>query len=130
MLNEKRIILMTRLQAYEDGPGKGNEKIADYFRGDYIGHHILISVINMTVSVLMLAGCYLLYHFEDVMKDMYQVDLVAIGKRVAMGYLISVVVYSVLTYIVYAVRYVKAKRSLKTYYGKLKKCGAMYAEEE
>ena len=55
---------------------------------------------------------------------------VAIGKRVAMGYLIAVVVYSVLTYIVYAVRYVKAKRSLKTYYGKLKKCGAMYAEEE
>ena len=130
MINEKRVILMTRLQVYEDGLGKENEKIADFFRGDYIGHHILISAVNMTVSFMALAACYVLYHFEDLMKDMYQVDLLAIGKKIVMLYLIAVVVYSVITYIVYAVRYARAKKSLKTYYGKLKKCSAMYSEEE
>ena len=37
MLNEDRIILMTRMASYEENEGKKNVSIGSYFRGDYIG---------------------------------------------------------------------------------------------
>ena len=37
MLNAERVILMTRLAAYENGEGKKNVAIGKYFRSDYIG---------------------------------------------------------------------------------------------
>ena len=37
--------------------------------------------------------------------------------------------YALLTYAVYAFRYAKAKKSLKAYYGNLKKLNALYNRE-
>ena len=34
MLNEERIIMMTRMAAYESGEGKKDGAIGSYFRGD------------------------------------------------------------------------------------------------
>ena len=45
MLNEERIILMTRMAAYEEGEGKKNVKIGNYFRSDYIAVQVLKAVI-------------------------------------------------------------------------------------
>ena len=36
MLSEERIILMTRMASYEQGEGRDNVKVGNYFRSDYI----------------------------------------------------------------------------------------------
>ena len=41
MLNEERIILMTKLASYESGEGKKNAAIGGYFRSDYIGMQVV-----------------------------------------------------------------------------------------
>ena len=45
MIHEERVILMTGLQVYEDGDGKRDIAISNYFRGDYLGMQMLKSVI-------------------------------------------------------------------------------------
>ena len=75
MINENRVILMTHLQCYENKEGRDSGKIADYFRGDYIGRQMLLTLITTTIAVVMIAVAYILYDFENFMKTIYQVYL-------------------------------------------------------
>lgn len=52
MLNEEKVIMMTKLAAFEKREGKKNLSIVNYFRNDYIGFQVLKSVIASTISFL------------------------------------------------------------------------------
>ena len=124
MLSEERVILMTRLAAYESGPGKKNVAIGSYFRSDYIGYQLLKSVVSATLAFGIVLGIYIFYHFEDLMLDVYEMDLIALGQELLRYYLIVVAIYTVLSYIIYSYRYHKARKSLKNYHQNLRKLGA------
>ncbi len=129
MIHEERVALMTKMQAYEDRGGKSDIAIASYFRGDYIGLQILKSIVHMTIVACIIYAGHLFYNLEDFLKDMYQMDWLEYAKTLATDYLILVMVYAVITYLIYAYRYTKAKKSLKKYYGRLKRLNAMYSKE-
>ena len=42
MINEEKVILMTHASLYENGEGKKQMKIADYYRHDYISVRLLV----------------------------------------------------------------------------------------
>lgn len=130
MLNEERVILMTRMAAYEKGEGKQNVKIGNFFRSDYLSVELLKSVVCSTVAFLVVCGLYVLYDFEVFMQDLYKLDLLALGMNVLMYYVVTVVGYGLLVYIACSVRYAKARKSLKCYYQNLKKLNALYNEEK
>ena len=129
MINEEKVILMTKMQAYEDGEGKRHVAIASYFRSDYLGFQVLKAVISVTIALIIIYAAYILYDLESCMKNLYQMDLVEYIKNLAKNYLIIMGAYALLTYAVYAFRYAKAKKSLKAYYGNLKKLNALYNRE-
>ena len=126
MLNEERIILMTRMASYEKGEGKENVKVGNYFRSDYITVQVLKSIICGTLVFVILFGLYLAYHFEQLMEDLYKMDLIAFAQNVVFNFVCVVVGYGVLTYLVSSWRYAKAKKSLKCYYHNLKKLNSLY----
>lgn len=128
MLNEERVILMTRMASYEGGEGKKNVKIGNYFRSDYIAIQILKSIICGTIAFGILFALYIFYDFEVFMEDLYKMDLIAFAKSVLKNYAVSIVAYGLLTYIVCTYRYAKAKKSLKSYYHNLKKLGSLYGD--
>ena len=49
MINEEKVILMTRLASYEKREGKNNMAIGKYFRGDFVSLHLLKAVIAATI---------------------------------------------------------------------------------
>lgn len=126
MINEEKVILMTEMASYESGKGKKDISILNYFRGDYIGFQVLKSVIAATISFLALFAVYLFYNFETLMQNIYKMDLMEFGKSVIILYLCTVGVYCVISYVVYATKYNRAKKSLKIYYSNLKKLASMY----
>ena len=128
MVNEERVILMTRMASYEAGEGKKNIKIGDYFRADYLSKQLLKSLICSTISFVIGLVLYFLYNFDYLLENVYKIDLLALGKKMLTGYIVLVVVYGLITYIVYAFRYRNARKNLKTYYGNLKKLSSMYSE--
>lgn len=130
MLNEERIILMTKLASYESGEGKKNVAIASYFRSDYIGMQVIKSVIGSSIAFFIVFGLYVLYDFETFMLDIYRMDLFVFAKNILIYYCITVIGFAVLTYLVYAYRYSKAKRSLKNYYNNLKRLASMYGQNK
>jgi len=64
MINEEKVIMMTKLASYESGEGKKDISILNYFRNDYIGFQLLKSVISATISFLAIFAVYAFYkHF-------------------------------------------------------------------
>ena len=129
MIHEERVILMTQLQAYEDCGGKKDIAIASYFRGDYLGSQMLKSVISVTIAAAIGYAGYVFYNLESFMKDLYQTDWIEYVSILLTRYLVLVIGYALITYLIYAYRYAKAKKNLKKYYGGVRKLSAMYHEE-
>lgn len=126
MINQERLQLMTKMAAYEENEGKKNMAIGSYFRNDYIGLQTIKSILCATIAYVILFGLYIFYDFEFFMQDIYKMDLVQFGKQVILYYFIFVLIYAVISYVVYSFKYHRAKRNLKRYYHHLKQLSAMY----
>ena len=129
MLNEERIILMTKMASYEEHEGKQNMDIGHYFRSDYISLQIMKTVISATLTFAIVLGVFGFYHFETVMKEIYQVDLLEAGRRLLLAYVIFTGIYTFICYLVYSYRYNRAKKSLKKYYSHLQELSELYEED-
>lgn len=129
MLNEERIKLMTRMASYEENEGRYNMSIGNYFRSDYISLQMIKSVISATLTFGIVFAVFAFYHFETVMKEIYQVDLLETGRKLLLAYVIFTGIYTVISYLVYSYRYNRAKKSLKKYYSHLQELSELYEDD-
>ncbi len=129
MISEQRVKLMTRLAAYEKSEGKRNEEIGSYFRGDYISLQLLKSILSATMAFVLIVGLFVLYDTELLIEDIYTVDLMEYVKKLILYYIGFTGIYTLISYVVYAVRYRKAKRRLKVYFNNLKRLQILYQRE-
>lgn len=126
MLNQERIILMTKMASYEENEGKKNDSIMNYFRGDYVWLQVLKSFVCGTIAFAVIFGMYIFYDFEFFMMDIYKMDLMEFGKSVLMKYLLVIGIYSIISYAVYCYRYAKAKNGVRLYMNNLRRLASMY----
>ena len=129
MLEPDKIVLMTRLASFEKNEARENSNIWQYFRGDYIGWQVLKSIVAGTIVFGIIFAGFIVYDFETFMLEIYKMDLLEYAKGVLTKYLIFVAVYSVITYIVFAVKYAKARGELRTYVHNLNKLSKTYNNE-
>ena len=131
MLNEEKVILMTKMAAFIDREGKKNDAINSYFKSDYIGFNVLKSLISATIVFGVVVATYVLCNFETVLSNLYNTEnLLAIGRRYLIYYLLLVGVYSLVSYVIYSYRYTKMRKSMKAYYADLKKLARIYEKEQ
>lgn len=130
MLDERKIRLMTKLARYESGEGKEDLRIAGYYRSDYLGialfKNFFLASIGYGVILLLIAS----YFSEYLLDNIHRMNLLLLAVAIVGGYIITLTVYSVVTYTIYSLRYSKAKRSVKGYGQKLAELEKMYGTEE
>lgn len=129
MLNEDRVILMTRMAAYEAGEGKKHINVVRFFKGDYIAVGILKAVICGSLSYALILGLYIYYNFETFMGSMYDMDILQFARDIMIRYAWFVGIYVLITYIVCTIRYNISRRSLKKYFRNLKVLKRMYDKQ-
>lgn len=130
MLNEERVILMTKLASYEEGEGKKDKAVGNFFRSDYVGVQVLWSIVSAAISFVICFALYILYDLESFMGDIYKIDLFVFAQNVLVWFLVVVVGYALVSYVIYSVKYSRAKKNQKIYYNNLKKLSSMYDERE
>lgn len=130
MLNVEKIKLMTKLSVYENTEGKKYLPISKYYRSDYIGLALIKNFFITTIGYLLLVAAVVAYYSEYLLSNIHKMNLVSLGVELILGYVAMLVFYSLLTYIQYAVKYRKAKKSVKEYYVNLSKLARMYDREE
>lgn len=127
MINQEKVILMTKLASYEADEGKKYLAIGRYFRSDYISLQLLKALLSGTLAFSILAGLSVLYDIEAFMKNFYQTaDMIELIKDMGIVYLIFIGIYMLIAYVVAVYRYNRSRQSLKTYYGNLKKLLKLY----
>lgn len=116
------------MASYEANEGKRNVAIGSYFRSDYIGWQVLKSIISATIAFVVVFAMYIFYDFEVFMMDIYKMDLMEFARRILRIYLQTIVVYAVISYVVYTVRYSRAVKSLKLYHMNLRRLAELYRQ--
>ena len=120
MLNQEKVIAMTRMASYEEGKGKEHLRICSYFRSDYIGAAILKAAGAVTITFVFVIALYIYYNFEDFMENIYQMDMIGLFKTFGKYYLICLIVYVVISYLVAFIKYFIARRNIRKYKNNLK----------
>lgn len=126
MLNEEKVRLMTELASYEKNEGKKYLPVSKYYRSDYIGLALIKNFFLVTIAYVLLLLIAVGYYSEELLDNINQMNLIGIGIGLVMLYLILLVLYSLLIYVLYSLKYSKAKRSIKDYYAKLGEIAEMY----
>ena len=130
MLNEEKVKIMNRLAMYEQGEGKKYLPVSKYYRTDYIGLALIKNLFLVTIGYgLMLVGLAA-YFGEYLMENIHKMNLVRMGIYIVVGYAGVLLLYSLVTYIQYSVKYHRAKKSVKRYYEELTRLEKIYGREE
>lgn len=130
MINEEKVILMTRASLYEKRAGKEKMKITNYFRHDYISLQLLCGWFFATVSFVLCVVLWGACNMEYLLDNLHKMDLKDFGLTILFIYVLTVAVYCCILYGVYSYRYYSAKRSVGAYAQTLRKISDIYAQEE
>ena len=130
MVNEEKVKIMNRLAMYEHGEGRKYLPISKYYRSDYIGLALIKNFFLVTIGYGLILAVISAYNLEYLLDNVHKMNLVSLGIVALAGYIGILVLYSVLTYIQYTVKYYRAKKSVKQYYAQLTKLEKIYTREE
>ncbi|WP_373214343.1 hypothetical protein [Ruminococcus sp. 5_1_39BFAA] len=130
MINEEKVKIMNRLAMYEKKEGRKYLPVSKYYRSDYIGLAMIKNFFLVTIGYALVLAVVAAYNSEYLMNNIHKMNLISLGIGVLVGYVATLAAYSVLTYIQYTVKYHRAKKSVKKYYGELTKLEKIYSREE
>ena len=130
MLNEEKVKIMNRLAMYEQGEGKKYLPVSKYYRTDYIGLALIKNFFLVTIGYGLALVGLAAYFGEYLMENIHKMNLVRMGIYIVVGYAGVLLLYSLVTYIQYSVKYHRAKKSVKRYYEELTRLEKIYGREE
>lgn len=130
MINEDKVILMTRLAMYEQSTGKEDLDKARYFKHDYVKYNCLKTLVTTTVAFWLVVAAYIYYNLASIIEKLVDIDYIGVASKLVVSYGVTCVAFMGLAWILYSYRYSKAKPHLIKYNQNLKKLIAFYDHEE
>ena len=101
-------------------------KNARYYKGDYIALSVLKSTIATTFAYIIVFLMYILCDVEKLVADINSLDYAAMGKKMALYYVIMLVVFAVIFGAVSAYKYDHSRSGMKKYFSRLNKLERFY----
>lgn len=121
MLNNEKIILMTKLSLYEQKNQKKEIKSSRFFRGDYMSLRMIGSFICVTLSYLLCLVLWFMYKSDKVVSKLTTTGrLIALVVAIILIYVIAVAAYMIFSYAFYSHKFRNVRKNLKEYNGDLK----------
>ena len=130
MVNEEKVRIMTNLAMYEQGEGKKHLPISRFYRSDYLGNALIKNFFLVTIGYFLILASTAAYFGEYLMENIHKMNLISTAAYIIIGYAVVVVLYTLITYIRFSVKYYQAKKSVKEYFAELNKLNKMYECEE
>ena len=129
MVDEERLKLMTRMASFEENEGKKSIPVCEFFRSDYVGLHMILSAVYITIAFAIFMGVSIFCGMESYLSEFYRMDFVAFGKEILQRYIVVLGIYVLVSFFVYSYRYTKARKSTRTYQKALKRLSMMYEKK-
>ncbi|MBR5712840.1 MAG: hypothetical protein IKX54_04515 [Lachnospiraceae bacterium] len=130
MVNNEKVRLMTKLASYENGEGRDDLEVANYFRSDFLRHEIMKTVLAVTFGSIILLALVIAYKSEFLLDNALDLNYLMLGKWILGSYLILLVIFVAITAIGYQIYYMHSHRRLNRYYRMLTKVRKIEEREE
>lgn len=130
MINEERTKMMTRLALYESGEGKKQLPITKYFQGDYVAAQMIISFVCGTAAFLIILILWALYHIENLMLDIFNMDILNFARNILITYIVYISAYLAICYSYLSYKHSRYKKRVHTYLLRLKDLYKYYIHTE
>ncbi len=130
MVNLERVKHQCQIAFYEQKEEKKNRAIGQYYRSDFIGKEVIKSIFTGAIAYVVLAALWVMSNWDavlDSVNDLTIVNTVFLMILIFIGFL---AVYLLVTYVIYAVRYVQGRKKVDGYKEHLKALHQMYEREE
>lgn len=129
MVKEDKVILMTKLAMYEQNEGKESIPVSRYYRSDYISKKLIETSVTTTIGYVLMVILLVLFKVDYLSDNIVKMDLFEICKQGLIGYVVTMILFLIIAYAVYSIRYRRIKESLAEYSENLKELYMMYKRE-
>ena len=115
MIDKRKVAMMTKLAFYEQTQGKEDFKVCEYYRKDYVGFHMLSTIIWITIGYICAGGLAAVALMDVLLADMSTALLLTLALIAVVVYFALIILYALITNYVYKKKHKEAKRRLKKY---------------
>ena len=129
MINEDKLRILTKTAIIEKN-SREQFNINRYFKKDYVVYHMLLIWICISIAYFASAFGVIAYLIEETPETVQNMNFGIAAFTLLMIYIIVVIVYAIISMLVYSMRYDRAVTTVKKYNGLLKQIEKEYEKEE
>ena len=129
MIHNERVRHMVQLQAFNERKGSEYFPVVKYFRGDFVGLHMLSAFVSGTVCYGIVLLMWGVCNMEMLMTSIHTMDLKQFATKIVLRYVVFVVLYLIAVYIYAQIKYTRAKKEMKGYNRHLKRVIASFERD-
>jgi hypothetical protein len=130
MINEERARMMTKLALYESKQGKKELQITRYSPGDYVAAQMLWSFVTGTIAFAIIAGLCALYNIEELMIELFSMDILRFAINILLIYIIFIGAYLGMCYAYISYKYGLYKKHVNKFLKGMKELYRHYVQTE
>lgn len=130
MLNEEKVRDMTVLAIFEKNEGRKIFPINCYFKSDYVGGKMFRAFFGYSFCYLLILALWVLCRLDDILAGIDTTLMLTWGKIACFLYAGGLLVYLIITALVYSRRYDYASRSQLMFASKLKHLVTKYGRSQ
>lgn len=130
MLDKEKVRLMTKLAFYEETLGKEDFKVDEYYRNDYVGFHIICSIMWTTIGYACVVGLAALAGMDWILNNISRSVIIMMIVAVVVGYLVVLVIYSMISRYIFKRKHNRARQRVKVFNHNLNILLKLYEKEK
>lgn len=115
MLDKRKIVIMSKLNLYEEGSGKEDIKISAYYRKDYVSFHTLATALWVTLGYILIWALIGITIMDTLMKSMSFAKLLILLLVAVVGYIFVLIGYVVFANMYYGKKHKDARKGVRKY---------------
>ena len=105
-------------------------RVSKYYRGDFIGLALLKNFVLTSIGYVIALALVAAYFMDYLMENVHKMNIILLIVLIISGYVITMTVFSVITYATYSMKYSSAKRRVEWYGKRLSRLSDLYGKEE
>ena len=128
-MDRKKVAIMTRMAFYQQGKGKEDLKVTQYYKKDYASLHMWFSLIWMTIGYALVIGA-LFFSFSDrIFTHTHLKYYIRLGMAIVVVYLILLLVYGIASHTYYSDKHKASRKRVKRFMRDVVRLEKMYGRD-
>ena len=130
MVDKDKLCRMIALARFEQKNEDKAFRINNSYQQDYTASALIRNFLLITIAYALLLAVIGMFRLEDLLSNLNNLNFTPLIMALVIGYLLLLGVYSVITYVLARVRYLRAQNGIRQYRQGLEELRKIYRAED